>query len=235
MKKKDKNDYKKYYFPCPPYDYSTFSPWFRKDFLKLYDKIKKNTVVKEDRCYILHKFSDYCSNLEGDFAECGVYKGGTSYLIAYTLNLKSITNKEFHIFDTFKGFPSSANVDPGVLKNQTSIREGTYGDALFNNVKDYLKIFPFIIFHPGIIPETFKGLEVKKFAFVHIDVDLYEPAKDCCNFFYSKMVRGGIMIFDDYGFQEYIYSEKQAVDEFFSDKPESPISLRTGQCIIIKV
>ena len=43
------------------------------------------------------------------------------------------------------------------------------------------------------------------------------------------------MIFDDYGFPGYKFAEKQAVDEFFSDKPESPISLRTGQCIVIKL
>ena len=49
------------------------------------------------------------------------------------------------------------------------------------------------------------------------------------------MTRGGVMICDDYGFPFFKYSAKQAVDEFFSDKPETTISLRTGQCVVIKL
>ena len=43
------------------------------------------------------------------------------------------------------------------------------------------------------------------------------------------------MIFDDYGFYGYKDAAKKAVDEFFSDKPEPTISLRNGQCFIIKL
>ena len=43
------------------------------------------------------------------------------------------------------------------------------------------------------------------------------------------MVTGGIMIFDDYGFPACRGGEKDAVDEFFADKEERPITLPTGQ------
>ena len=79
--------------------------------------------------------------------------------------------------------------------------------------------------------------EVKdlEFSFVHVDVDLYKTAMDCCLFFYDRMARGGIIVLDDYGFFGYMSSEKQAVDDFFRDKDENPICLRTGQCIVIKL
>ena len=41
------------------------------------------------------------------------------------------------------------------------------------------------------------------------------------------------MIFDDYGFPA-CRGEKDAVDEFFADKPEKPITLPTGQALVIK-
>ena len=212
-----------------PYNYVTYSPWFEDWFQAMYGKIKDHTLVTEDRCYTIQRFCDHCLHLDGDFAECGVYKGGTAFLIADTLMNHSIRDKELHLFDTFAGMPSIADEDPSGLK------EGDCGDVSLSVVKKYLQTFPFLVFHPGIIPETFKGIEDRKFAFVHIDVDLYESVKDCCSFFYDRMVIGAIMIFDDYGTLAFAYSGKKAVDDFFYDKPETPISLHTGQCIVIKL
>jgi len=219
----------KEYILCPPYGYSTYSPWFEDKFQEIYRKINNYTIVKEDRCYIIQKFCYNCLHLEGDFAECGVYKGGTAFLTTYTLKKNSIQDKELHLFDTFTGMPGIVNKDPSFHK------KCDFGDISMNTVKEYLKKFPFIYFHPGLIPDTFEAVKTKRFAFVHVDVDLYQTTKDCCNFFYKRMSKDGVMIFDDYGFPHYKFSEKKAVDEFFNDKPESPISLRTGQCIIIKL
>lgn len=217
------------YTLCPPYGYSTYSPWFEDWFQKIYSKIKDYTVVKEDRCYTIYKFCHHCLHLYGDFAECGIYKGGTAFLIANTLKNKSIQDKQLHLFDTFAGMPAIA------AKDSSGHKRGDFKNVSLNTVKDYLQMFPFVVFHPGFIPETFEPVEDRKFAFVHIDVDLYQTTKDCCCFFYDRMVSGGIMVFDDYGFLKYKFAEKQAVDEFLSDKPESPISLHTGQCIVIKL
>jgi len=217
------------YIICPPYNYSTYCPWFEDWFQEIYKRIKDYTVVTEDRCYILYRFCQHCLHLEGDFAECGVYKGGTAFMIASTLKDNSTRNKQLHLFDTFTGMPAIANEDASGYK------EGDFGDVSLSAIKDYLQMFPFVIFHPGFIPQTFEGVKDGKFAFVHIDVDLYQTAKDCCNFFYDRIAKGGVMIFDDYGEPRFKFAEKQAVDEFFRDKPENPISLRTGQCIVIKL
>jgi len=223
-----KIQFDKEYTACPPYGYATYSPWFEHWFQQIYDKIKDYTVVKEDRCYIVHKFCLHCLRLEGDFAECGVYKGGTAFLIAYTLESNPIQNKQLHLFDTFSGMPATAERDPSVHKR------GDLGDVSLNIVRDYLRMFRFVFFHPGLIPKTFEAVKDGQFAFVHIDVDLRQTTNDCLSFFYDRMVRGAVMISDGYGFAEYEFAKKQAVDDFFSDKPETPISLRTGQCIVIK-
>lgn len=218
------------YTPCPPYRYATYSPWFSEEFKQLYEKIKDYTLVKEDRCYILERFVRHCLHLDGDVAECGVFKGGTAFLLAHTMQgHPTLQDKRLHLFDTFSGMPTAAEGDPSGHKR------GDFGDTLLDWVRNYLRPFPFVEYHPGIMPDTFKGVQERKFSFVHVDVDLYQTAKECCEFFYGRMVQGGVMIFDDYGFRGYQFAEKKAVDDFFKDKPEVPISLRTGQCLVIKL
>ena len=214
---------------CPPHEYRTYAPWYEGWFQEIYDRIRANVICREDHCYVIQNFTKHCSLFEGDFAECGVYKGGTAFLIADTLVNNSVQERKLHLFDTFAGMPATAKEDPSGMK------EGQLGDTSLSAVEEYLKKFPFIVFHPGLIPETFEVVKDRKFAFVHIDVDLYQTSKDCCNFFYDRLIPGGVMIFDDYGMLYFKDSEKRAVDEFFSDKPESPIALHTGQCIIIKL
>lgn len=59
-----------------------FSAWLGDpDFRRLYDGIERYTVVSPDRCYMLFALARYASQLDGDFAECGVYKGGTALLL----------------------------------------------------------------------------------------------------------------------------------------------------------
>lgn len=206
-----------------------FSPWLEDKFQELYGKVSDHTVVSEDRCYIIQKLCLHALHTDGDFAECGVYKGGTAFIIAQTLNTISIQDKKFHLFDTFAGMPAIADEDP------SNHNEGDFGDSSLDAIRTYLQKFSFINFHPGIIPETFEVEKDLKFAFVHIDVDLYHSVWDCCDFFYNRMSQNGIMLFDDYGFPGYKHSAKKAVDDFFRDKLECPIILRTGQCFAIKL
>jgi O-methyltransferase len=212
-----------------PFGYATYSPWFEDWFQKIYLQVKQQTIVTEDRCYIIYRLSQHCSQIQGDFAECGVYKGGTAYIIAYALEKKLVQNKRLHLFDTFSGLPRIADSDPSGLKS------GQFGDVSLGAVRDFLHSFGFIDFHPGVIPETFADVQEAKFAFAHVDIDLYGSAKDCCGFFYERLTPGGVLIFDNYGFQPYRGAEKRAVDEFFKDKPETLISLPTGQCIVLKL
>jgi len=211
-----------------PYSSYTYSPWFENWFLDILKKISDHTLVSEDRCYTIHMFSKHCRHLEGDFAECGIYKGGTAYLISLILKDNSNHQKTLHLFDTFSGMPKSANED------KSHHKEGDYQDTSVEAVKDFLSDYSFVEFHPGLIPDTFEAVTNKKFAFVHIDVDIYQSIKDCCEFFYERMIKGGIMIFDDYGLQGYELAAKKAVDDFFIGKSEIPITLRNGQCLVLK-
>ncbi len=73
----------------------------------------------------------------------------------------------------------------------------------------------------------------KRFAFVHIDVDLHEPTMDSVEFFYPRLAPGGILLCDDYAIGTCV-GATEAIDDFFDDKPEKMIALDAGGGFMIK-
>lgn len=193
-------------------------------FIKLIKEIKNNTVIRQDRCLVLYQLLHLLVGTKGAVAEVGVYKGGSAKLISKTI---SQYKKKLYIFDTFSGMPP---VDEE--KDNTHL-EGEFNVSL-TEVQKYLEDCSNVIIHPGFFPDTTNAILDIPFSFVHIDVDIYQSTVDCCEFFYPRMSKNGIMLFDDYGFESCLGCRK-AVDEFFEDKPEYIIHLHTEQCLIIKL
>lgn len=197
------------------------------DFNQLYQSISGNTVVSKSRCYFLYQFARHAMSLTGDVAEVGVYKGGTARLLAVTFIPHS--EKAVHIFDTFSGLPPA---DP-IIDVYYRGKPRAFEDVTLQHVQAYLQTCSNVLIYPGLFPGTSGPIEDKIFCMVHIDVDIYRSVIDCCEFFYPRMTRGGIVIFDDYG--DYSCSgARQAVDEFFVDKPENPCYIPTGQCLVVR-
>jgi len=193
-------------------------------FANIYGRVAECSIVSIDRCYFLYCVALHAVSLSGDFAECGVYKGGTALLLSEVAEAKRVV----HLFDAFSGLPEpDKNAD-------NYYKAGTFGDTSFEEVCRVLEPHAcHIQIHQGWMPGTFSKVEHRSFALVHIDVDLYRTAKACCEFFYPRLCEGGILVFDDYGFPA-CRGEKEAVDEFFSTRNERPISLPTGQAFVIK-
>ena len=68
---------------------------------------------------------------------------------------------------------------------------------------------------------------------MHIDLDIYKSIYQTLDVLYKKVIRGGIIVFDDYGFIS-CYGARLAVNDFFKKKIEKPICLPTGQSFVIK-
>lgn len=220
---KESEYYSQWVGPCP-----LFSPWKgHPDFNSIYQGAEPYTLVPPERCYILISLARYASCLTGDFAECGVWKGGTALMLARVLH--SAKQKKLYLFDSFQGLPK---VDP---EEDPWFHEGQYSAESVEIVRQVLRDFSDILdIRCGWIPETFNGLEDNRYAFAHIDVDLYKSTWDCCEYFYPRMTPGGVMLFDEYAFAP-SRGEKDAIDRFFADKPEIPMTLPTGQALVLKV
>jgi O-methyltransferase len=207
--------------------------WSRLQFTALNGRKDKETVdllwkIHRDGRSLLSAFEAYLvfaaaraqAKQPGDYAEVGVYKGASAKLIC-----EAKGDKKLRLFDTYEGLPSQSANDPGVH------REQQYACTL-ESVREYLNGYSNIEFYKGIFPESAKGVPEARYAFAHFDVDLYEGTLGCLEYFYPRMIPGGIMLSHDYGL---LSGVQKAFDEFFADKPEGIIEQPTTQCMVIKL
>jgi O-methyltransferase len=190
-------------------------------FARLYETIRPRTLVDTARCFILYQHLQQSGPLEGDLAEVGVYRGGTARLLAEMAPARVV-----HLFDTFEGMPETDG-------RRDLHRQGDFADTSLDAVKAFLAPVSNVRFHPGFFPETAAPVRDARFRFVHCDADIHRSVTDCCEFFHPRLVPGGVMVFDDYGFRS-CPGARTAVDEFFRDRPESPVYLPTGQCVVTR-
>jgi O-methyltransferase len=201
-----------------------FSPWLDpRGFGRLYQRIKEHTVVDACRCHILHTLARQARHVPGEYWECGVYRGGTARLLA---DVAAETGRPLRLFDTFCGMPPA---EGGIDWHEA----GDFADTSLAAVRAVVA-YAGAHFHEGLIPESFTGLEAGQIALAHVDVDLYRSVWDCCCFIYPSLTPGGFLVFDDYGWPTCLGARK-AVDSFFSDKPERPLVLPTGQAIVVRL
>jgi O-methyltransferase len=204
-----------------------FSPWEGEAaFEPLFRLIQPHTLVSRDRCYLLWKTLRQAMHLPGVFLECGVFRGGTALLAAETMRACGDA-RPLHLFDSFEGMPATT---PGIDR----FEKGDFHATSADQVKLLLKPYPFAQVHVGFIPDTFAGLPIDRVAWAHVDVDIYRSVHDSIDYVYPRLVPGGFLIFDDYGFPS-CSGARRAVDEAFADRPEVPLCLPTGQCLVIKL
>jgi O-methyltransferase len=192
--KSDKNNVKSAYEQVQPY--ATYAPWLLdNDFITVYEKIKNNTLVDKYRCFELWQLIDEVSKLDGSIIEIGVWRGGSGCLIAKKAeesNNKSI----IYLCDTFTGIVKAGGNDAfykGGEHADTSMKtvENLVSEMCLKNVKIRKGVFP---------DETWELVKDVKFKFCHIDVDVYQSAKDIVEWIWERMPVGGVIVFDDYGF-----------------------------------
>ena len=201
-----------------------FSPWLGYgEFGDLF-RLAQGTLIHRERCYFLYSLFLRTSTVLGDVAECGVYQGGSAAMLAVLI--ARFPPKRLHLFDTFKGIP---DCNPEVDCHKI----GDFSDTSIQRVKEKVGYEGLVVYHEGVIPKTFAGLEGMVFSFVHVDVDVYPSYAACLNFFWPRLSPFGVMVFDDYGHSS-CPGARKAVDEFFSDKKEKPIVLHLGQAFVVK-
>lgn len=211
--------------------------WFPEDrklwlqderFLRAYRKFDPKNRRSAERKFAVRSLVYSLEDFPGDTAECGVFRGATSYFICEARGRKGT----HHLFDSFAGLSAPVAADK---PSDEEARPWSVGAlcATEEEVKRNLAEFPFVEYHPGWIPDRFENVVDREFCFVHIDVDLYQPTLDSLSFFYPNLVSGGMIVCDDYGYST-CPGAKKACDEFIAEKPERLIHLPTGQGLIIK-
>lgn len=164
------------------------------------------------------------SKLGGAIAEVGVYRGASARVIREADALRPL-----HLFDTFEGLPEPASSDREFGTGR--FRQGQFCCSV-GDVKQYLGIATNMHFHKGLFPETGRDVERERFSFVHSDVDLYRSSRSVLEFFYPKLLPGGIILTHDY---HTCSGPRKAFQEFFASLPEPLVELPGNQAMIVKL
>ena len=180
---------------------NNFHDWTKEDteFREIHDLQSKfcwndDSGPKIRRMYQVRNILHSIKGISGHWAECGTFKGSTALLMAEYAQRYNLLEKNCHIhlFDSFDGLSKPSEKDMG-----TNMIEGDYLGTL-EEVKSNLSEYSIFKYYKGWIPDRFNDVEDKSFAFVHIDLDFYEPIKDSLDFFIPRMVSGGVILLDDY-------------------------------------
>src|SRR5262249_43305585 len=120
-------------------------------------------------------------DVPGDTIECGSYQGATCLLLALLDKTHGIERVTF-MLDTFTGMPVTSRHD-------LSRRAGEFlppGDvvARIREQASVLGVADRVDVRQGLFCDTFKALEKPdlKFAFVHIDANIYQGTLEACQF-----------------------------------------------------
>ena len=136
----------------------------------------------------------------GNFLELGVYQGGSAWCL---YQVAQSQKRELFLFDTFTGLPQEGPTQ--------QMAAGAFSNTNKDLVQGWMpnaKIFP------GLFPNTLTS-EVKDLAFVHVDCDLLGGCTAALERLWPLMVAGGIMAFDDWGFDSI---QKPVVGRFGLEK-----------------
>jgi hypothetical protein len=200
------------------------------EFLDIYEACKPYTMTSTDRMFSLYKAVEYIikNGIEGDFVECGVWKGGSSMLIAKTLLKFGVSNRHIWMYDTYEGMsePTDKDKDPAGTSAEELLKKSSKQDAAsiwcysgIDEVKGHLQStgYPIELIHfikgkvedsiPVVMPEN-------PIALLRLDTDWYESTKHEMDHLYPHLVQKGILIIDDYGHWQ---GARKAIDEYLSE------------------
>ncbi len=169
--------------------------------------------------YELYKMA---KDLPGAIVECGVFKGASLARFAMFRELfENPFSKKIIAFDTFGTFPETAYEEDKAYRTRLIQAAGTESISKEQLMK--------VLEHKGTarsvelvegditktVPDYVRKHPELKISLLNLDTDIYEPSVAILEHLYPKIVRGGILVLDDYGT---FPGETKAVDDYFRGK-----------------
>jgi hypothetical protein len=208
------------------------------EFIELYKTIMDKTLLTPDRLWYLWTLprTQVEEGIEGDFAELGVFNGGSAYIIYNSVHMA----RPLHLFDTFEGIPAEQLTDydyhtKNVVHEEAGAKGNMKSGVFVGDLPAVTSLFrgaSNVNIYKGMFPTTAKALASNiKFSFVHVDMDIYEPTRAALEFFYKRMNDGGVFVVDDYG---HLNGVTKAVNEFAAENQLKVIQSAFMKCVLRK-
>ena len=192
-----------------------------------YVRSNRLSTSSDERLYATIMACDYvvARGIEGDFVECGVWRGGNS-IIAANVFRRAAPTRSVWLFDTFAGMtpPTAADVNFRGESADAKFRESQKDDhnewcyspieEVKSNFKSAGLLGANVHFIKGDVSKTLANYDhlPAKISVLRLDTDWYESTKIELEVLFPKLSKGGILIIDDYG---HWGGSRKAVDEYF--------------------
>ncbi|HXQ37310.1 MAG TPA: TylF/MycF/NovP-related O-methyltransferase, partial [Anaerolineales bacterium] len=189
----------------------------------IFSLVEPHTMTSLERVITLVRAVQYAVNLEGEFVECGVWKGGSMMAVALSLLNLGKTDRVLRLYDTFEGM--SAPTEKDVRYDGTHVAEllkssrqdaWIWARAGLDLVKQNMESTGYpanrIKYIIGKVEDTIPSDVPENICLLRLDTDWYESTKHELVHLFPRLVSGGILIIDDYGHYK---GAKEAVDEYF--------------------
>ncbi|MFI7238537.1 TylF/MycF/NovP-related O-methyltransferase [Streptomyces cyaneofuscatus] len=176
-------------------------------------------------------------NIPGDIVECGVWRGGSMQACARTLLSVGEDERELYLFDTYEGMTPPTAEDlrrDGCPAQELLDAQGKdrpiWAVASLEDVQAGFGHVPYpkerVHYVQGRVEDTVPGQAPEQIAILRLDTDWYASTKHELEHLYSRLVSGGVLLIDDYGYWQ---GSRQAVDEFLDKTGERLLLLRMDE------
>lgn len=199
------------------------------EFLDIYALCKPFTMTSIERMFALYTAVRYVvdSKTPGNFVECGVWKGGSSMMIAKVLANSNITDRKIYMYDTFEGMSAPGEFDKSIddetaaqqMKNSSKAdQESVWCYAPIDEVRQNMAKTGLpasqTVLVQGMIENTLKaGAHADGISLLRLDTDWYESTRHELEHLYPRLAPNGVLMIDDYGHWQ---GCRKAVDEYFA-------------------
>ncbi len=168
-------------------------------------------------------------NVEGEFVECGVFKGFCSSVILKYLDFQNLP-RQAYLYDTFEGLPEKTST---AEERQNWDYTQYDPESIYNGVREKFSAYKNVHIVRGIVPDSFAVAVPEKIAFLHIDMNSEQAEMLALEHLFDRVVPGGFIVFDDFG---WTCNVNQMTSElaFMTGRGHCIMELPTGQGMVIK-
>jgi O-methyltransferase len=211
---------------------ATYAPWRAdREFARAYETIRGHTLVDVYRCHELWALVAETARRhpDADVLEVGVWRGGTGCLLGERCRSLGL-NAQVWLCDTFSGVVKTSERDTAYIGGEHADTSAAMVRALasrmgLSNVGVLEGIFP---------DATGERIEDRRFQLCHIDVDVYLSARDVLDWMWPRLVQGGVVVFDDYGFRG-CEGVTRCVEEQRDQPDRVTVHNLNGHAVVIKL
>jgi hypothetical protein len=206
------------------------------EFVALYAQARAYTLTSVECMYALYQAVKFihANKVPGAMVECGIWRGGSSMMIALTLGALGDTSRDIYLYDTYAGMTRPEDVDirsrdgmEQISRWQAFERDGynEWTHAALDEVRANMRATGYpedkLHFVEGDVETTIPAVAPEEISVLRLDTDWYRSTRHELHHLYPKLAPGGALIIDDYGAYE---GSRKATDEYFAGAA-SPIFL----------